>query len=99
MKLFLISAFVLLATASGLTIKSNSGRVNNNDGYIVTAPKIFIGEESVCLTLFDRQSFPVDTTFKVELKSLKDSETLFESEQSLTSGEKLYQLNVVEMLL
>lgn len=91
MKLFLFSAFVLLATASGLTIKSNAGRTNSieenyGSSYVVTAPKIFIGEESVCLTLFDRQAFPSDSTLKVELKSLNEDETLFESEKALTSG-------------
>lgn len=83
--LFFSAVILLAATANGLTIKSNSVSGNSNDGYIVTAPKIFIGEESVCLTLFERQAFPVDASLKVELKSPSE-ETLFESEQPLTSG-------------
>ena len=88
MKLFLLSAFVLLATASGASLNSNADS-NSNDGYLITAPKIFVGEETVCFTLFNRKSVPSDATFKVELKSLND-ETLFESEKALKSGKICY---------
>lgn len=86
MKLFLLSAFLLLAAASCKTIRSEAGRQNPGKPYIVTAPKIFLGEESVCLTLFDQSSLPKDAVLKVQLKSV-EGQTLYETEEQLTSGE------------
>jgi hypothetical protein len=94
---FLLSAILLLATASCSTIRSDSARQNaSGKPYIVTAPKIFLGEESVCLTLFDQQSLPRNARLHVQVKSL-DGEVLHQTEEQLTSGElflfhrKLYQ--------
>lgn len=88
MKLFLLAAFLLLASVSSSTIRSDSSRQHAGKPYIVTAPKIFLGEESVCLTLFDRQSVPQDAVIKVQLKSM-DGETLYQAEEQLTSGKFL----------
>ena len=86
MKLFLLSAFLLFAAASCKTIRSEASRQNAGKPYLITAPKIFLGEESVCLTLFDQQSLPKDAVLRVQLKST-DGQTLYETEEQLTSGE------------
>ena len=85
MKSFLLSALLLLAAASASTIRSGS-RDASAKAYLVTAPKIFLGEESVCLTLFDEQSIPRDAVLRVQLAST-DGETLHLLEQPLQSGE------------
>lgn len=92
MKLFLLSAFVLLAVASSSPLDSQADSYSN--GYLVTAPKIFVGEETVCLTLFNRKSVASDAIFKVELKSL-DDEILFESEKAFKSGKNVFYLKIV----
>lgn len=83
MKSLLISACLLLVAS----VNCSTIRQQNAKRYVVTAPKIFLGEESVCLTLFDRQQVPANANLRVQLQS-QDGEDIFETEEQLTSGEQ-----------
>ena len=85
MKGLLISACLLLVAS----VNCSTIRQQNVKRYVVTAPKIFLGEESVCLTLFDRQQVPANAVLRVQLQS-QDGEDIFETEQQLTSGEQSF---------
>lgn len=86
MKLFLLSAFFLIAAVSCKTLRPNGHHKRHAEKpYVVTAPKIFLGEESVCLTFFDEESVPNDATLQVQVQSL-DGQILHQAEEQLTSG-------------
>jgi len=91
MKLTFLSAFlfILLASAQGWSIRNNHNQpqdLTNNNHYVITAPKIFLGEESVCLTLFDWDKMSEGAKLKVQLRS-NEGTTIFETEEDMTSGE------------
>ena len=91
MKLTILSAvfFLFLASCQGLSIRQRSQPDSKH--YVITAPKIFLGEENVCLTIFDRKSLPEEAKLKVQLRSLEGT-TIFETEEELTSGKFLQPL-------
>lgn len=90
MKLTLVSAFLFLVLASvqSLTIRQHQ-ETTDSKHYVITAPKIFLGEESVCLTIFDRKDIPEGAKLQVHLRSSIDGTTIFETEEELTSGKIL----------
>ena len=94
MRLFLLTAFLLIAAASSSTIRSRSR--NASKPYLVTAPKIFLGEESVCLTIF-QEDIPNNAQLRVQLKSA-DGETLQLIEQQLKSGTSDADLTVQSLI-
>jgi hypothetical protein len=85
MKLTFLSAvlFLLLASCQGLSIRPRTQHDSRH--YVITAPKIFLGEESVCLTIFDRSWIPEAAKLKVQLRSIEGT-TIFETEEDFTSG-------------
>lgn len=86
MKLTLVSAFLFLLLASVQSLSIRQNQEINNKHYVITAPKIFLGEESVCLTVFDRKDIPEGAKLQVQLRSSIDGTTIFETEEELTSG-------------
>lgn len=68
---------------------SGNGQDNNShagSAYLITAPKIIVGEESVCLVLFDEPSLrSSDAKIRVQLKATSDDRILYETEERLSS--------------
>lgn len=80
MKLTLLSLFLFCVAAHGLTIRSNKGASRQSQDYLITAPKIFSGQESVCIHFLDQENYPSDATVSLELRTAAGKVLLEKSE-------------------
>lgn len=81
MKLTLLSLFLFCVAAHGLTIRSNKAGRQSQD-YLITAPKIFSGQESVCVHFLDQENYPSDATLSLKLETAA-GKVLFEKSETL----------------
>lgn len=94
MKLTLLSLFLYCVAAHGLSIRSNKAQQQSQD-YLVTAPKIFSGQESVCVHFLDQENYPSDATVSLELKTAA-GKVLFEKSEPLEQRKsKVFRLNLL----